>query len=108
MKSLPPYANVNFGAKFLSFHLSTRGANDHEVFHQGYMQIILGFERSRYKRMRSTRIKENCTITGFDGKHTENHVRLILSFFSRHMVYSPDQLVLSSCRAELSVATLPN
>src|SRR5436190_19521661 len=55
--------------------------------------------------MRSTRIKENCTITGFDGKHTENHVRLILSFLGSHMVHLPDQLVLSSWRADSSSLT---
>src|SRR6266542_5547285 len=66
------------------------------------MQIILGFERSRYKGMRSTRIKENCTITGFDGKHTENHIRFVLSFFGSHMVHLPDQLVLTCWRADSS------
>src|SRR5438105_4043419 len=52
--------------------------------------------------MRSTRIKENCTITGFDGKHTENYVRFILSFLGSHMVHLPDQLVLMCWRAESS------
>src|SRR6266508_1068550 len=52
--------------------------------------------------MCSTRIKKNCTIIGFDGKHTENHVRLILSFLGSHMVHLPDQLVLSSWRTDSS------
>ena len=55
--------------------------------------------------MRSTRIKENCTITGFDGKHTENYVRFILSFLGSHMVHLPDQLVLTCWRAESSSLT---
>src|SRR5438105_12995365 len=55
--------------------------------------------------MRSTRIKENCIITGFDGKHTENHARFILSFLSSHMVHLPDQLVLTCWRAESSSLT---
>src|SRR6266540_99355 len=55
--------------------------------------------------MRSTRIKENCTITGFDGKHTENYVRVILSFLSSHMVHLPDQLVLTCWQAEPSSLT---
>src|SRR5438128_6108942 len=70
------------------------------------MQVILGYEQSEYERIRSTGIKENCTITGFDGKHTENHVRFILSLFGSHMVYPPNQLVLSSWRAELFSLTI--
>src|SRR5437773_2092296 len=55
--------------------------------------------------MRSTRIKENCTITGFDGKHTENHVRLIPSFLGSHVVHLPEQLVLPSWRVNYSSLT---
>src|SRR6266540_2927636 len=102
MESLPPYNYVNRRAKVLSFHSSTRGTNDHRIFHQNDRQAILSYEGSRYKRMRSTRIKENCTITGFNGKHTENYVRFILSFLGSHMVHLPDQLVLSCRRAESS------
>src|SRR6266540_2138572 len=52
--------------------------------------------------MRSTRIKENCTITGFDGKHTEDHVRFILSFLGSHVVHLPDQLVLTCWQVDSS------
>src|SRR5438132_8633598 len=55
--------------------------------------------------MRSTRIKENCIITGVDGKHTENDVRFIPSFLGSHMVHLPDQLVLTCWRAESSSLT---
>src|SRR6266540_3808077 len=105
MESLPPYNYVNRRAKVLSFHSSTRGANNHRIFHQNDRQAILSYEGSRYKGMRSTRIKKKCTITGFDGKHTEDYVRFILSFLGSHMVHLPDQLVLSCWGAESSSLT---
>jgi hypothetical protein len=50
--------------------------------------------RSRYKRMRCSRIEQHYCISVIDEKYTNDNIRSFLLFFHSHMIDSPTGVVL--------------